>query len=59
MARAIPIEIDEATRAQLESMARSRSLPHALVVRASLVLAIEAGDSGTEVAERFGLTRER
>ena len=57
MARATPIEIDDATRAQLESMARSRSLPHALVVRASIILAIDEGDSGTDVADRFGLTR--
>ena len=43
-------------RAQLVSYSRSRSLPHALVRRAQMVLRSAAGDSNTAIAERLGVS---
>src|SRR6188472_692393 len=43
-------------RTQLESMARSRSLPAALVQRANLILASGEGAANSAVAKRFGVT---
>src|ERR687892_244337 len=43
-------------QAQLQSIARSRSLPAALVRRADLVLACAAGATNSAVARRFGTT---
>lgn len=40
-------------RAHLVSYSRSRSLPHALVRRAQIVLGSAAGDSNTAIAERL------
>jgi len=45
--------LDEAERAQLASMARSRSLSAALVLRARIVLACEMEPSNRKVAERL------
>lgn len=42
---------------QLQSIARSRSLPAALSTRAKLVLACAAGASNSDVAQRFELTK--
>src|SRR3954467_11082801 len=47
--------LDEAERAQLASMARSRSLSAALVLRARIVLACELEASNRKVAHRLGL----
>jgi len=44
-------------RAQLESIARSQSLPAALARRAAMVLAMADGESNSAVARRFGVTR--
>jgi len=41
-------------RAQLSALAASRSLPHALVARAKLVLWAAAGESNTAIAQRLG-----
>lgn len=53
-----PFEISEDTCQQLESLARSRSLPAGLVRRADIVLLCAKGlDNGT-VAERLSTTRQ-
>jgi putative transposase len=52
------IELTEEERAELTSMARSRSLPAALALRARIVLACEgAGKSSTDVAQVLGIHR--
>jgi transposase len=43
-------------RMQLESLARSRSLPAGLVQRANLILACGEGAANSAVAKRFGVT---
>jgi len=43
-------------QAQLQSIARSRSLPAALMRRASIILACATGATNTAVARRFGTT---
>jgi putative transposase len=48
--------LSEEEQAQLQSLARSRSLPAALVQRASIVLACAAGATNSAVAQRFGTT---
>jgi putative transposase len=45
--------LSEEERMQLESMARSRSLPTALTQRAKIVLACAAGTANSAVAKRF------
>jgi transposase len=44
-------------RVQLESIARSQSLPAGLVRRAQMILRMAAGESNSEVARRFRLSR--
>jgi putative transposase len=44
-------------QAQLRAMARSRSIPAALVARSRIVLAAFAGQPNSEIAERMQLTR--
>lgn len=52
------IELTEVERAELVSMARSRSLPAALALRARIVLACEGADmASTEVAKSLGIDR--
>jgi putative transposase len=52
------IELTDGERAELVSMARSRSLPAALALRARIVLACEGHDkASTEVAKTLGLDR--
>jgi len=48
----LDLTVDE--RTQLKSRAASRSLPHALVARAQVVLWSAAGQSNTQIAERLG-----
>src|SRR5919107_5681122 len=50
------LTLSEDERVQLQSLARSRSLPAGLVQRASLVLACADGAANSAVAERFGVT---
>ena len=58
MARAnTQITLTQEDRLQLESMARSKSLPHGLVQRAQIVLMSAEGLGGTEVARRTRTTR--
>ena len=48
--------VSDKEQAQLQSIARSRSLPPALVRRANMVLACAAGATNSAVARRFGTT---
>ena len=60
MARGRPlpaIELSPSDREQLESMARSRSLPHGLVRRAEMVLLAADGWPNQAVAAAVGVTR--
>ena len=52
---AITLSVDEQT--QLQSLARSRTLPHALVARAKLVLSAAQAKSNTEIAHRLHYTK--
>jgi putative transposase len=49
--------LSEAEQTQLVSMARSRSIPAALVTRARVVLAAAAGEPNSEIAQRMQITR--
>jgi len=51
------ITLTEEERLQLESMARSKSLPHGLVQRAQIVLMAAQGLGGTEIAKRCRTSR--
>jgi putative transposase len=56
--RTTTITLSEAERAELSSMARSRSLPAALALRARIVLECEGEDrASTEVAQTLGINR--
>ena len=51
-----PIILSAETREQLESMARSRSLPHGLVRRAKIILMAAGGLNNMTIAQRIGLS---
>lgn len=56
--RTANVTLSEAERAELASVARSRSLPAALALRARIVLACEGdGKASTEVAQALGVNR--
>jgi transposase len=55
--KAKALNVNTADRAQLQSIARSQSLPAALSRRAQMVLALAEGESGSAVARRFRVTR--
>ena len=50
-----PLQLSADEESQLQSLAGSRTLPHAIVQRAQIVLACAAGDSNTAVAKRLGV----
>lgn len=52
------IELDEAERAELTSLASRRSTAQALALRARIVLACTEGGQSKVIAERLGLDRE-
>lgn len=52
-----PLTVGPEVRAELTSLAHSRTLPHDLVRRAKIVLLCAEGVSNTVVAERLGVTR--
>ncbi|MGA9117783.1 MAG: IS630 family transposase [Bacteroidota bacterium] len=52
-----PLVLSKEARQDLDALARSRTLPHALVVRAQLVLRAAAGESNTAIAALLRLTR--
>ena len=51
------LALSEDERVQLSSLARSRTLPHAIVARAKVVLWSEEGASNTEIADRLQWTK--
>lgn len=51
-----PLELSEDEVQQLQALAHSRSLPHAIVQRAQIVLACGAGETNTAIAKRMGVT---
>lgn len=53
----VPITLSEDERAQLASMARSRSLPASLTLRARIVLACESQKPNSEIAEELRIAR--
>ncbi len=53
----VRLKLDDVEREQLNSFARSRTLPSALVGRAKLVLWSAAGHSDTEIADRLHCTK--
>ena len=53
-----PVVLSEQQRAQLESFASSRSLPHAQVERAKIVLKAAQGMQNIQIAEQLSTTRE-
>lgn len=53
----VEVVLSEAERAQLTSLARSRSIPAALVARARIVMAAASGAPSSEIAERMQLNR--
>jgi len=51
-----PVHLTDIERNELQSMARSRSLPHSLVQRARIVLAAAEGQSNQQVARATGVS---
>ena len=51
-----PLDISDESRTQLESISRSRSMPHMLVRRAKIVLMSEQGLSNQQIGEQIGLS---
>ena len=51
-----PLVLGDDEVQQLQGIASSRSLPHAIVQRAQIVLACGAGETNTSIAKRMGLT---
>ncbi len=51
-----PLTLSDEVRAQLESMARSRSLPHAHVRRAKIVLMSDEGLTNQQIGQHLGLS---
>ena len=51
------VTLDDGQRQQLEAFARSRSLPHALVLRAKIILAAAKGEQSGRIALEFGVSR--
>jgi putative transposase len=52
------VTLDQRQREQLEAFARSRSLPHALVVRAKIVLEAADGEQSRQIGRKLGVSRE-
>ena len=53
----IQIKLDESERAELETMSRSHSVAHGLVVRAKIILGVAAGRSLSKVGREVGCGR--
>lgn len=51
-----PLDLSDGVRAQLESMARSRSMSHALVRRAKIVLMSDRGHTNQQIGQQLGLS---
>ena len=53
-----PLTLTDEQRDQLDGIARSATLPYALVQRAHMILASADGMNNSAVARRFGVTRQ-
>ena len=53
----VELTLSDAEQSQLASMARSRSIPAALVTQARIVLAAAAGEPNSDIAQRLQLAR--
>jgi putative transposase len=51
-----PLLLSDEAVSQLDSLAKSRSLPHALVQRAQIILECSGGGSNVEIGKRMGVT---
>jgi putative transposase len=51
-----PLVLSDEAVSQLDSLAKSRSLPHALVQRAQIILECSGGGSNVEIGKRMGVT---
>lgn len=51
------VTLNDNQRKQLDAFSRSRSLPHALVVRANIILAAANGEQSGRIAAQFGVSR--
>ena len=51
-----PLNLSDEVRAQLESMTRSRSMSHALVRRAKIVLMSDRGHTNQQIGKQLGLS---
>jgi putative transposase len=51
------VTLDENQRKQLDAFSRSRSLPHALVVRAKIILAAADGEQSGNIASQLDVSR--
>jgi putative transposase len=51
-----PLELSDEAVSQLDSLAKSRSLPHALVQRAQIILECSGGWSNVEIGRCMGVT---
>ena len=54
----VPVSLGDRERMELESFASSRSLPHALVVRAQVVLLVAEGLTNRAIARTVGLSQQ-
>ena len=52
------VVLEQEQRVQLESFTRSRALPHALVMRAQIVLLAAEGKQNTEIVEATRMSRQ-
>lgn len=57
--KAIPIELTQEERAELEATIRTRTAPQRSVQRAKIILLAAAGYSNTAIAEEMGLSRSQ
>ena len=53
-----PVVLPEEDRQQLSAVARSRSLPHGVVMRARIVLLAAYGVPNTQIAQEVGLSQQ-
>ena len=52
-----PLTLTESEREELLAITRSRSMPQSLATRAGIVLRAAGGESNTDIAERFALSK--
>jgi putative transposase len=51
-----PLLFTDDDRKQLQEMAKTRTMPHSLVVRAQIILACSNGEANNDIADRLGLS---